>query len=222
MIENELKIPKEFPKRKELPKLDVGQLVRVQNRRTGLWERKAKVVERCDYERSYLLEDINSLAAFRRNRVFLRPLKSGGEEKEEKVHYSDPKNVEVDDRTSERERKTDSAEQTIARPESGDEKIESAEPEVELRRSARNNRPVRSYAEMAGMKPKKVTIKTIECENPTTVNVGSPAVKETVHKNSSSSSRESWAYPHPGPGTTLSPSTQRTERTWRSTPGGST
>ena len=63
---------------KTLKPLKIGEFVRVQSRKTGLWERKARVIAICEHGRSYELEDLSTQAAFRRNRRFLRPI-AGGE-----------------------------------------------------------------------------------------------------------------------------------------------
>ena len=40
---------------RELSKLSVGQIVRVQNQVSKTWERKAKIAEVCEFSRSYEL-----------------------------------------------------------------------------------------------------------------------------------------------------------------------
>ena len=59
---------------RELPKLSVGQIVRVQNQVGKTWERKAKIAEVCEFGRSYELIGLDDEVKFRRNRKFLKPV----------------------------------------------------------------------------------------------------------------------------------------------------
>ena len=69
----------ENAKAKELQKVQIGQIVRVQNQSTKTWERKAKVIEVCEHDRSYKLQDVSDQKIFRRNRIFIKPVKVPGE-----------------------------------------------------------------------------------------------------------------------------------------------
>ena len=102
----------------DLHELTVGQLVRVQNEKTQRWERKARITEKCDFGRSYELQDIDDSAIFRRNRVLLRPITS---DDRNKASPEEDKNLN----------KTDA-----------DETIEISSPSpVQPRRSPRNHVP---------------------------------------------------------------------------------
>ena len=76
---------------KSLKPLKIGEFVRVQSKKTGLWERKARIIAMCEHGRSYELEDLSTQAAFRRNRRFLRPI-AGGECGETPEAFADEDN----------------------------------------------------------------------------------------------------------------------------------
>ena len=59
---------------RELSKLQIGQIVRVQNQTTKTWERKAKIVGICEFNRSYELENMSDGKLFRRNRKLIKPV----------------------------------------------------------------------------------------------------------------------------------------------------
>ena len=79
----------ENAKAKELQKVQIGQIVRVQNQSTKTWERKAKVIGVCEHDRSYKLQDVSDQKIFRRNRIFIKPVKVPGE-----LECDDPENNE--------------------------------------------------------------------------------------------------------------------------------
>ena len=69
----------ENSEKRELRQLKPGEIVRVQNPKTKEWAYKAKVLELCQHGRSYLLERCDDRSAFRRNRIYLRPVRSAAD-----------------------------------------------------------------------------------------------------------------------------------------------
>ena len=69
----------ENPAKKELRQLETGEIVRVQNPKTKEWAIKAKVIGQCQHDRSYLLERCDDRSAFRRNRIYLRPVRGAAD-----------------------------------------------------------------------------------------------------------------------------------------------
>lgn len=57
----------------ELPRLELGQLVRIQNPKSKIWEEKAKII---GIMKSYLLENTKDNRVSRKNRRFLKPVES--------------------------------------------------------------------------------------------------------------------------------------------------
>ena len=57
-----------------MKKLKIGQIVRVQNQVSKTWERKAKVLQMCEFRRSYELQGLGNEVEFCRNRTFLKPV----------------------------------------------------------------------------------------------------------------------------------------------------
>ena len=91
LIENKLLLSEEAAKRQisklknckkadfraELPKLDPGALVLLQDPESGLWDQSGKVVSLHDTkERSYWIKRHGKKQLIRRNRVLLRPIKN--------------------------------------------------------------------------------------------------------------------------------------------------
>ena len=64
--------------RSELKKLQIGEKVRVQNTKSKIWEKLAIVIAIEDNGRSYVLEDCSDKHAYRRNRIYLRPVPAAG------------------------------------------------------------------------------------------------------------------------------------------------
>ena len=64
--------------KRTLPRLKIGELVRVQDPKTKRWDEKAEVKQRCKYERSYVVL-CESGREIRRNRLYLKPIKMAEE-----------------------------------------------------------------------------------------------------------------------------------------------
>ena len=47
----------------ELPRLELGQLVRIQNPKSKIWEEKARIIGIMKYDRSYLLENTRTIGS---------------------------------------------------------------------------------------------------------------------------------------------------------------
>jgi transposase InsO family protein len=67
------------PNKEDLAILERGQIVRVQDASTKRWDRKAEIISICEFSRSYVLVDCENESTFRRNRIFLRPLRESDE-----------------------------------------------------------------------------------------------------------------------------------------------
>ena len=65
--------PEKTEKSHELAILKLGDKVRVQNPKTKLWDKKAKVIGIMKYNRSCLIENCDNNRVSRNNRRFLRP-----------------------------------------------------------------------------------------------------------------------------------------------------
>ena len=102
----------ENPSARELKQLEVGQIVRVQNQVSKTWERKAKVLQMCDFGRSYKLQSLDDdEVQFRRNRKFLKPVAEPGAEPTAECTEDKSADNTVDRDRAEKNRPTDYEEQ---------------------------------------------------------------------------------------------------------------